>query len=64
MYAWLEKGDVLPNYPPSVWPRSLSKGRSDSDNICLMKMEGQGHIFTFDLIVSESMCYAKVFRIQ
>ncbi len=52
-----EKGYVTQLFP-LVWPRSLSK-ENDIDKLCLVKMgfflesicmEGQGHIFTFDLI--------------
>ncbi len=52
--------------------RSLSKG-SDRDKLFLVKvgktlesicMEGQSHIFTFDLILSGSTCHAKGSGVQ
>ncbi len=55
-----------------VWPRSLSKG-SDSDKLFYVKMgkdfesictEGEGHIFTFDLIFWGSTCHGEGYCIQ
>ncbi len=59
--TWLEKDGMLPNYA-LVWPWSLSKG-SGRDKLFLVKMgknvESQGHIFTFDLIFSGSVCHTE-----
>ncbi len=61
--TWLEKGGMS----PLVLSGSLSKG-SDcyklvlvkmGENIETISMEGQGNIFTFDLICSVSMCHAE-----
>ncbi len=68
MNAWLEKGGMfgmLPNYATlcglAAYRRAVNGTNFFFENgkklfIC---MEGQGHVFTFDLIFSWSTCHAK-----
>ncbi len=61
---------MLPNDAP--WCGLEAYGRGDYDKLFLIKMgtnlestmHGQGHIFTLDLICSQSMCHAERSYIQ
>ncbi len=70
--AFVEKSDILHNYVPwggleANWKRItltisfMVKMGQMLESIC---MEGQGHIFTIDLIFWESKCHAEKSCIQ
>ncbi len=46
------------------WPWPILGGGENGENLGIICMGGQGHIFTFDLIFSGWLCYAEGSCIQ